>query len=733
MREIVRQKLAEVWSRAQGTLGHDLPPAAVDFETFYRTKKAAKKKGLPVVSVEEQGNWGYCRHPEWEAYMVSIFAPGDPARGIPEISFVGDPKDAPWAAIAGRVWLSHNRNFDKHVFERLCELGIVKCDVSSLPNAAELWGKPLYSAWHDTADLAVYGHYPRALAKVAALLFKLILDKEARSSMDGVRWADVPEEEKQRVLTYALEDAALCVMVWLELAPRWPEHERQASLHTGNIEFRGIPVNRDLVTQHIAALETALWKTRSRIPWVDTEDEDTGKPYALRSKKALDRECVKCGVPPPVNTAQKSKEFLEWLDEYGDKVPAIYELARYRRIDRALSTYKALAARIRPDGRAAVGLKYMGADKTGRWSGANKFNLQNIIKTPLAFEPVTFDWVAWDKSQKSYVKDDGTKVSGAIVIDTRACITASPGRKLIIPDLSQIEPRVLNWIVGNEEFLKLCRQGMGPYEAHARASMGWTAGNLKKENPGLYALAKARVLALGYGAGWQKFIEMARGYLETEAQFLAIFGVSPEERDVQRFLRYLEFLVEKMKHKASAQALTLWPELDETTRNIWVNSWVQVTDFRRTNPLIAGKEDQSKGTKSGLWERLDRDFRASYRDGIYENELPSGRVLKYYNCSPAWGGSSRPNNEMSKPSRTYGGLLVENCVQAIARDVFLHGILNLEAAGYVVLFHVHDEAVVDAPLDADPKHVSDLLAQIPDWAVGLPVASEYEESAHYKK
>lgn len=724
MREQVRQTLAAAWARTLERNPLAIPPAAVDFETFYRTSKKAKS-GKPVVSVEEQGNWGYCRQPEWEAYMVSIYSPANPALGMPEISFVGDPKDAPWLEIAGRIWLAHNRNFDRHVYERLVELGIVPAVT--------------YLAWHDTADLAVYGHYPRALAKVAALAFKLTLDKEARSNMDGVRWCEVPVEERARVLTYALEDSVLCVLVWLELSPYWPEIEQQASLHTGNIEFRGIPVNVELISQHITALETALWKTRSRIPWVDQEDEDTGKPYALRSKKALDRECLKCGVPPPINTAQKSKEFLDWLDEYGESVPAIYELARYRRIDRALSVYKALRARIRPDGRAAVGLKYMGADKTGRWSGANKFNLQNIIKTPLAFEKDTFDWVIpkFDKKTKGLkcgVKDDGTEVpaENVVLIDTRACITASPGRKLIIADLSQIEPRVLNWLVGNQEFLDMCRtkvindkgeeEFMSPYEAHARASMGWTGGNLKKESPGLYALAKARVLALGYGAGWQKFIEMARGYCASEAEFLAVFAVKPTQKQIDRFLSYLKWMVDEMDHKSSAQCLRVWPELDEQTQSIWVNSWTQVQDFRKSNPLI-----------KGLWDRLDDDFRASYRDGIYENELPSGRILKYYNCSPAWGGSSKPNNEMAKPSRTYGGLLVENCVQATARDVFLQGVLNLEGAGYEALFHVHDEVVIDAPLDADPRHVSELLTRIPEWAQGLPVGCEYEEALHYKK
>jgi hypothetical protein len=263
---------------------------------------------------------------------------------------------------------------------------------------------------------------------------------------------------------------------------------------------------------------------------------------------------------------------------------------------------------------------------------------------------------------------------------------------------------------------------MSPYEAHARASMGWTGGSLKKEAPQTYALAKARVLALGYGAGWSKFIEMARGYLGSEAEFLAIFAVKPDPETVEEFLRYLRWLVEKLGHKPSKTALNMWPELDEETQNIWVNAWKQVTEFRRSNARI-----------KALWDQLDAAFKGSQGDGIFENELPSGRTLTYFDISSSQGWWARPGNRGGIPSRVYGGLLTENMVQATARDVFLHGILNLESAGHRVLFHVHDEVVVDAAEDTNPDEVVRLLTRMPDWARTLPVAAEAEAASHYKK
>lgn len=711
MRQAVHDLVTGAWSRAlaEGRVSaSSLPPAAVDFETFYRTESAAKKNkkaGLSVCTVDVSGNWGYCRHPEWEAYMVSIYSPAHPALGLPEVSYSGPVEDAPWAAIARRVWLSHNRNFDRHVFERCCELGQVNAGTDPL-------GRDLWAEWHDTADLAVYCHFPRALAKVVSLAFNLSLDKDARTSMDGVRWRDVAAESKPRILEYALEDSATCCAFWLDYQHRWPEEERFASVHTGEIEFRGITVDVAGVDEDLVNLNTACWRARHSIPWHETEDEN-GKPYALRSIKALKVECIKAGVPPPASTAVKSKEFTEWCDEYGLRVPAVFALARFRSIDRALSVYRHLKARIRPDGRAALGLKYMGADKTGRWSGANKFNLQNLIKVPLAFMS-DHSW-AEDRSQATFV------------VDIRARLIAGPGCKLVIPDLSQIEPRVLNWVVGNEGFLEYCRQGLSPYEAHAKDSGYEWQGKLKKTEPGMYALFKARVLALGYGAGWEKFIGMARGYCESEEQFLSVFAAEPKDGDEERFLSYLRWLDDTMKHRASKVALDTWPELDSQDRRIWVNSWRQVTDFRKSNPLIFDRD-------TGLAARLDREFKKSEWDGgMYENALPSGRSLKYFAVSPCHGYSAKQGNPMGIPTRLYAGKLVENLVQAIARDVFMLGVNRIERAGYRVLFHVHDEAIIEAPLDADPEEIAKLLSIPPDWAKSLPVASEYEVSAHYKK
>jgi DNA polymerase len=81
----------------------------------------------------------------------------------------------------------------------------------------------------------------------------------------------------------------------------------------------------------------------------------------------------------------------------------------------------------------------------------------------------------------------------------------------------------------------------------------------------------------------------------------------------------------------------------------------------------------------------------------------------------------------------YGGLLTENLVQATARDVFAYHILKLTEAGHRVIFHSHDEVIVEAALETDPKEVEKIMSCPPPWLPGCPLAAEAKEATHYKK
>jgi hypothetical protein len=279
--------------------------------------------------------------------------------------------------------------------------------------------------------------------------------------------------------------------------------------------------------------------------------------------------------------------------------------------------------------------------------------------------------------------------------------------------------------------LDLMAAGKSPYQSHAELTMNWTRGDMKaliklgdREAKDLYALAKARVLGLGYGCGFRKFITMA--------QTLSGIDITVDDPE------FVPALNEDGQ-----------PCLDNAGKPIMVsgegfNSRRIVKEFRDSNPLIAGPK--------GIWRRLDDAFRASVGKD-FEMELPSGRSLRYpevmreHKRVPD---PDRPGKWLAKTVYTaltfdqtrngvvrkslYGGLLTENITQAVARDVFGDFLIALdETPGIKVLWHVHDEVILECDPGITVEQVTRIMSKTPTWMPGLPVACEAEEVACYKK
>jgi DNA polymerase len=283
---------------------------------------------------------------------------------------------------------------------------------------------------------------------------------------------------------------------------------------------------------------------------------------------------------------------------------------------------------------------------------------------------------------------------------------------MIVSDLSQIEPRVLAWLCGDQAMLQLLGSGLGPYEAHAISTMGWKAGSippLKKANSKMYALAKARVLALGYGAGWEKFIKMA----------MTLAGLDITEDDPE-WIEEPHPLTGVLQKKSG---------FGKRSREI-------VKEFREQNPLIAGQD--------GIWKRLDSMFKRSVGED-FTMTLPSGRKMVYtkVRCEKRL----KPNHETKKPEwqdvytaevggkryQNYGGKLTENITQAVARDVFGEHLIAMEDNGWTNLFSVHDEAVLEVDQDVSAKDVEHTMSKCPEWLKGCPIAAEAKEVEFYCK
>ena len=400
---------------------------AVDFETYFDKDYDVAKLGYHA----------YVHDARFNAYLVALWSDDG-------WHWVGHPKDAPWAEINGAVWLSHNAQFDRAVFFRLQELGIVPAGFAPIE-------------WHCTAALAVYLAAPRALAGAARELVGVPLDKSTRAKARGDDGQSLFGQSPE-MLAYALKDAEACCRIWMEHGDKWPTSERRLSAQTIHIGERGIQIDAAYVAASIERLEQARSNAAAQIPWAR---------YAPpTSPKELAKACHAVGITPPTSTAEDSTEFDEWQEIHGTRFPWIEAMQTFRRANRKLKILQAALIRCRAGHEMTFSLKYFGGF-TGRWSGGSGLNLQNLNKEK------DFD------------------------VDIRRMLIPRPGHVFVICDLAQIEPRCLAYLSGNWPLLERIAAGESIYEAHARATMGWPGGPLKKENPRLYGLAKARCISEG--------------------------------------------------------------------------------------------------------------------------------------------------------------------------------------------------------------------------------------------
>lgn len=506
-------------------------------------------------SVVDLGYWHYCRHEKFNPYMVSIV-------GTDGNEYAGDPKGFDWNCISKTMWLSHNANFDSAVFERLKELGVVAQDVTP-------------AVWNDTADLVTYLGFPRSLKEAMAAIYKIEVNKTTRDNMTGKTWESMTPEFKEEVKEYALKDSRACIQLWKDLATKWPDAERRLSRLTRVMCSEGLPIDLEGCEADIRMLETKLWQTRKLIPWADSDDAKVLSP------KALAEECRKHGIRAPESMAQDSEDFDKWKDEFSTTYPFAQAMSDYRRINTLLLKFKTMRSRTRPDKRMGYGMKYFGAH-TGRWSGDTGFNVQNMPRADL-FE-----------------------------VNLRNRIVAPEGKTFVVCDLSNIEPRCLAVLSEDTGMLTALRSGMDIYEAHARATLNYTDPKpLKEVDPFLRQVSKTRVLGLGYGCGWHKFVTFAGQILPPEV-YEKVFGANITTRDRELFVAALS------KSEKNKEKLAAFGALPEDKQRYWVNSWKQVEDYRRSNPAI-----------TGFWKSLETQFKRYDGAPEFTIELPSGRELRY--------------------------------------------------------------------------------------------------------
>jgi len=464
-------------------LSPGIPAVAVDFETYYDDE----------CSVSGSSYWTYTHHPKFDPYMVAIYSK---ELGI---EFVGHPKDFDWGTIAGYIWVAHNSPFDQAVYESMTR------HLKWMPHVQ-------CHTWINSADICRYKGVPGSLAKAMKVLYDVKRSKQVRSDMKGKRFDDVDDDEKERWLDYAMDDARDCYRIWDDFKHEWPRREMLLSIHTCEQIRRGVYVDRPALEADLVVLQNAVTTAERMIPWAgEVVRTKTGK---IKTKKGqpvlksptssveLKKYCRDNGIPVPKTTSVKEKAYQEWEALYGKQVPIVKHIQTWRRCNRLVRVIEDIIGRIRDDGRMEFPMCYFGAGNTGRWSGRpggysirgedeKGINMQNLLKTSLFFDK---DCVLIGEGDAEDKKNPPPKETDYI-FNLRHRFVAPPGKRFAIFDASQIEPRVLAVLSGDTDFLERCKK-VSPYQAHAEVTMGWdpAKGSLKDNDKPMYALAKARCL-----------------------------------------------------------------------------------------------------------------------------------------------------------------------------------------------------------------------------------------------
>lgn len=356
----------------------------------------------------------------------------------------------------------------------------------------------------------------------------------------------------------------------------------------------------------------------------------------------------------------------------------------------SVKKYEAIQRSVCRDGRVHGLLQFYGANRTGRWAG-RLVQVQNLPQNHIPDLALARSLVKRGEFEQVDMLYDSTP--GVLSELIRTAFVPKRGSRFIVADFSAIEARVLAWLSGEKWRLDTFSQGGDIYCASASKMFGVPVvkhginGELRQKG-------KIAELALGYGGSVGALTSM--GALD--------MGLAEDE---------LQPLVTQWR-TANPHITKYWWDIDAAA----------VKAVRERVPVRVGS------------------VCFSVRSGILFVTLPSGRNLAYVKPRLEKNRFDRDSltyegiGESKKWLRieTYGPKLTENIVQATARDLLALAMLRLRNAGFQIVMHIHDEAVVEVPIgQSSVEEVCGIMSQAPEWATGLPLRADGYECEFYKK
>lgn len=643
-------------------------------------------------NIKESGVYAYAAAPDFEILLIGYQMDGGPVQVIDLMDPLYDPEDFSefWDALVdpGVVKTAYNANFERTCFA--------------------VWtGKPMPpEQWRCTAVHAATLGLPGNLAGAGAALGlpqdkqkdaagKRLIDyfcKPCRpTKANGGRTRNLPEhapEKWEQFVEYNRQDVVAEAAIKARLAVyKIPAAEQQLWNLDQRMNDNGVLLDMDLADKIIRYDE--IYRKRLM--------EEAGELTGLENPNSLNQ--LKDWFLSTYQMEIKSitKDTIPQIKEELEKLPGTEPAIRMLRIRQELGKtsvkkYQAMSQAVCPDGRLRGVLQFYGANRTGRWAG-RIVQVHNLPQNKIPDLDLARQLVKDEDFETLELLFEGVPFVFSQLI--RTTFVPSPGCRFVVSDFSAIEARVTAWLADEQWRLDVFNGHGKIYEASAAQMFHVPIESVKKGSK-LRQQGKVAELALGYGGGFGAMKKMDKA------------GTIPDDE--------IPMIISNWR-KASPRICKFWYNVEGAAKT--------AMEERRTVKLKHG-------------------ITFSYINHILFIGLPSGRKLAYYNARIEEGKKGKPvityegvDQETKAWGRndTWGGKLVENIVQAVARDCLAETIKRVGSAGYQIVMHVHDEIIVDVPkVDTSAlKTITDIMAQPISWAPGLPLRGDGYETDYYRK
>jgi DNA polymerase len=633
------------------------------------------------VDIKKSGAWVYSLHPSTEILCLSYKMNNEPVLLADDLTtcvkFRNYLFENPEALVE-----AHNAFFEKAIWQNI----MVK---------RYGWPEIKPEQWRCSASVAAYHALPRSLSGAGKILnLSTVKDDEGKRVMlqlakpkprtGGFFEQGEYPEKFQTLYKYCKSDVEAEYAITKKLG-QLPQRELNIWQLDQKINTHGVPVDLEAITAALKILDE----------------------YKIKLEKEL--ETITEGE---IKTVGQRDKILDWCNQRGEKlsgltksdVVAALQVVKHPEVKRILeirqslsktstAKYEAMKNSTAPDSRIRDVLMYHGAS-TGRWSG-KLVQFQNLPRGNIKDMETAIKLIKKGSlTAVELLEDDVMSFMSSAI---RGMVCAPEKHTLLVADFAAIEARVLAWLANSKLMLKHFRTGKDLYKDMASQIYKVPINEVTPEQR---QLGKAAILGAGYGMGSVKFYETCLSW-----------GLAIDKN-------------------LAVRAIQTYRDTYSEIPNLWRN-------VEQAAMAAVSRQTQVKIGNLAFF----------MQDNFLKCKLPSGRLLHYYKPKiekidkEGWGQLNQLTYLAEKTGKvlsnvTYGGKLVENITQAVARDIMANSMIHLDKLGYQIILTIHDEIIAEIE-ETDACHKLDTFCQKmalpPSWALDCPVSVEGWQGKHYRK